>query len=479
VKCEDVGLVVGERTASGGRPIGTIGGAVIRIIQRVAWVGACVWLIFGSLYVSSTTKAASVSAGPISLVRPVPGFGPAHPVGCNPASTSAMTLTGTSPFEPLGGSVVNANNAKVSGLAGVNFGQLTLVGDIALGSQTPTGSLAVPAFAGPITAASGSFGLSSGSVSVSGAFVGLSQPPLGAASGLNAGSCYGWDSGDSDPATSAAQVRVDLRVPYVGQRTDSGGTSSISGIVVITTSWGCSRATISTSVCGTGTSLTFEEAAAPACVPVPSGAIGWWRGEVDFAAAVGPDLTGLSAFSPGMAGSGFALGRIELLAAPALPAVSTGLSLEAWVSPVMDEGVSQTIMSRWDFPSTDDSARSYWLRIDAGGQIVFETDETSTRRPEVLVAFAPGLLIGGPYHVAATWSPTSINIYVDGILHASKPSQGGQLNAASTTAFRIGSQTRGFGYAGLIDEPTVYDRALTATEIAAIAAAGTAGKCSA
>jgi hypothetical protein len=36
---------------------------------------------------------------------------------------------------------------------------------------------------------------------------------------------------------------------------------------------------------------------------------------------------------------------------------------------------------------------------------------------------------------------------------------------------------RGFGYDGLIDEPTVYDRALTATEIAAIAAAGSAGKC--
>ena len=198
---------------------------------------------------------------------------------------------------------------------------------------------------------------------------------------------------------------------------------------------------------------------------------------MNFVAAIGPDLAGLSAFSPGMAEFGFSLGRIEFLAAPALPAVSTGLSLEAWVSPAVDEGVSQTIMSRWDFPSTDDSARSYWLRIEDGGQIVFETDETSTRRPEVLVATAPGLLIGGPHHVAATWSSTSINIYVNGILLASKPSQGGQLNDASNTAFRIGSQTRGFGYAGLVDEPTVYDRALTATEVAAIAAAGTAGKC--
>ena len=209
--------------------MGTIGGAVIRIIRRVTWAGACLCLIFGSLYVSSTTKAASVSTGPISLVRPVPGFGPAHPTGCDPASTSAMTLTGTAPFDPVGGPVVNSSTAKVSGLAGINSGQLTLVGDIALGTQTPTSSPAVPAFAGPITAANGSFALSSGPVFVSGTFVGVSPPPLGAASGLNTGSCYGWDSGDSDPATSAAQVRVDLRVPYVGQRTDSGGTSAVRG----------------------------------------------------------------------------------------------------------------------------------------------------------------------------------------------------------------------------------------------------------
>jgi len=82
--------------------------------------------------------------------------------------------------------------------------------------------------------------------------------------------------------------------------------------------------------------------------------------------------------------------------------------------------------------------------------------------------------------VAATWSPTSINIYVDGILLASKPSQGGQLNAASNTAFRIGSQTRGFGYAASSTSQR-YNRALTATEIASIAAAAAAaaGKCSA
>jgi len=413
------------------------------------------------------------------MVAPSPGFGPANPAGCDPASTSALTLTGTNVFDPPGGPVVNTNTAKVSGLPGVVGGEFSLVGDISVGSQTATGASTGPAFAGLVTAASGSFGLSAGFVFVSGTFTGLSQPPPGAAVGLNVGSCYGWDSGDANPATSAAEVAVDLRMTFVGQRTDAGGTQAIAGIVTITTQRRCVRITTNTAACGSSTSVVFEEGAAPACLPVPPGAIGWWRGEVDLEAAVGPDLSGLSAFSPGRVGLGFALGRIELLAAPTLPAVSDGLTLEAWVSPVMDTGVSQTIMARWDFPSADDSARSYWLRIDPYplGQIVFETDDTSTRRPEVLAAVAPGLLAGGPHHVAATWSPTSIDVYVDGILLASKPSQGGQLNAAATTPFRIGSQTRGFGYAGLIDEPSVYGRALTATEIAAIAAAGAAGKC--
>lgn len=420
---------------------------------------------------ADTTNAAVSSIGPVPMIVPASGFGPAHPTGCDPSTTSSLRLIGTNPFERPGGPIVNTSHAKVSGLDGVDAGLLSLIGDITLGGQAATGTIAAPAFEGDVIGATGSFDVSSGSVFVSGTFVGSS--PTGV------GSCYGWDRGDSDPATSAAHVGIDLTVSYVGQRIDADGTRAIGGIVTITTSRSCALLTASTGVCGSAVSLVFAPGAGPTCVPVPPDAIGWWPGEVDFAAAIGPDLTGLSAFSPGKVGFGFALGSVELLSAPSLAVVNDGLTLEAWVSPALSSGLSQTIMSRWDFPSIDDSARSYWLRIDPipATRIVFETDESSTRRPEVLTADAPGLLDFNPHHVAATWSPTSIDIYLDGTLLASKLSQGGRLNDAATTDFRIGSQTRGFGYAGMIDEPTVYSRALSAGEIAAIAAAGAGGKC--
>ena len=108
---------------------------------------------------------------------------------------------------------------------------------------------------------------------------------------------------------------------------------------------------------------------------------------------------------------------------------------------------------------------------------MFETDETSTRRPEVLTAVAPQLLDGQLHHVAATWDRNRFALYIDGVELAAKASQGGTLNPASTTTVTIGGQIRGLPANGVIDEPTIYARALTSIEIAGIHLADSAGKC--
>jgi hypothetical protein len=41
----------------------------------------------------------------------------------------------------------------------------------------------------------------------------------------------------------------------------------------------------------------------------------------------------------------------------------------------------------------------------------------------------------------------------------------------------LGGQVRGFAFDGVIDEPTIYSRALSAAEVASIHLAGSAGKC--
>jgi len=159
-----------------------------------------------------------------------------------------------------------------------------------------------------------------------------------------------------------------------------------------------------------------------------------------------------------------------------LPTVSTAVTIEAWVTPVRNLRV-ETIAARWDFPSTDDSARTFALTLQPGGRLVFETDETSTRRPEVLSTTLPQSVDAAPHHIAATWDRNRITLFVDGIEVASKRSQGGTLNPASTTPVTIGGQVRGFAASSVIDEPTIYSRALTASEVTAIHQADLAGKC--
>jgi hypothetical protein len=187
-------------------------------------------------------------------------------------------------------------------------------------------------------------------------------------------------------------------------------------------------------------------------------------------------LTGTATYAPSRVGTGFEFDGTSSLSAPGLPALTSALTVEAWVRPASDT-VVQTIAARWDFPSTDDSARTFALTLQPGSRLVIETDETSTRRPEVPTATVPQLRDGRAHHVAATWDRNRIALFVDGAQVAGRQSRGGTLNRALTTALTVGGQTRGLPANGIIDEPTIYSRALDAGEVAAIHLAGRAGKC--
>lgn len=213
----------------------------------------------------------------------------------------------------------------------------------------------------------------------------------------------------------------------------------------------------------------------PPCVAPPTGVIGWWKGEGNLTAVVGPTLVGTPAYLLGRVGNGFVFNGSTALSTATLPTVSSAVTVEAWFTPVSNQRV-QTIAARWNFPSRDDSARSFSLALQ-DDRLVFETDETSSRRPEVLTATVPQIYDGAAHHVAATWDPARITLYIDGTQVATRRSQGGTLNPATTTAVIIGGQTRGFVANGMIDEPTMYNRALQVGEVAAIHTAGASGKC--
>ena len=235
------------------------------------------------------------------------------------------------------------------------------------------------------------------------------------------------------------------------------------------------------------TSASPDDAAAdvivvvPGCVVDPSDIIGWWPGEDDLNAAIGPDLVGPAGFGDALFGRGFALDGSHDLSAAGADAVITGVTVETWMKPTAPaDGRTQALISRWDAPSPDDASRSYALLLDPFANLVFMTDETSTRRPIDVRAPVPQVYDGEFHHVAATWDQQTITLYLDGFPIASSSSQGGLLNPAASTPIRIGSK-HGIGdpfrFIGVVDEPSVIRRALTAAEIESLVGAGPNGKC--
>jgi hypothetical protein len=86
------------------------------------------------------------------------------------------------------------------------------------------------------------------------------------------------------------------------------------------------------------------------------------------------------------------------------------------------------------------------------------------------------------HHVAVTKSGTTVKFYVDGVEEVAPPyvpefefTTNAAIGARGDISFPTGLQFNVF--LGAIDELALYNRALTAAEIAAIFQAGTAGKC--
>ena len=221
--------------------------------------------------------------------------------------------------------------------------------------------------------------------------------------------------------------------------------------------------------------------AAPAgsgCVVDTSTVIGWWPGDGTAAGRIGPGLTGSPSYTTAEVRQGFSLDGTGPLVTDQLPVVSSAVSVEAWIRP-QATGIVQAIFSRFTWPGGG-SEDSYLLMLSPSGGLWWATDDPSTMYPIPVEATVPQLFDGQFHHVAATWSTTSTDLYVDGTRVASTRSFGASVNPATTTTFGIGgSPGSGMAFKGVIDEPTVYHSALSASDIAAIYAAGSAGKCGA
>ncbi|MFA4873292.1 MAG: LamG-like jellyroll fold domain-containing protein [Patescibacteria group bacterium] len=209
------------------------------------------------------------------------------------------------------------------------------------------------------------------------------------------------------------------------------------------------------------------------CLPLPSDAAHWWRAEGNAQDSLGLNhgaLEGGTLYEAGKVGQGFSFDGIDdLVQIPTqgFPAGASDRTLEVWVK--IDALVVQEAYFA-GYGLFGATGASYNIGASFG-RLYF-----SSWGPDL---FGPQVELGQWHHVAVTNVGSFVTLYLDGV----------SVNSASLpidvppegTQFFIGKVGGEYGdirrLQGQVDEVSLYTRALTAEEIAAIYQAGSLGKC--
>lgn len=217
----------------------------------------------------------------------------------------------------------------------------------------------------------------------------------------------------------------------------------------------------------------------PTATVAPGGLIGWWAGDGNASDISGNgnngSLQGGAAFAVGKVGQSLLLNGsndfVEVLDSPSLE-VSSQLTLEAWIKPTDTSNFRQIISK---FGSSGNFAYQIGLAPSGG----LRTDLSQTGGPDYdQLTSPPNVITANAWnHVAATFNGGAAALYVNGVQVASSTMTITSINNAGNTNLNLGRDPVGGQYfGGLIDEASVYNRALTPDEITSIFNAGLAGK---
>jgi Concanavalin A-like lectin/glucanases superfamily len=225
-------------------------------------------------------------------------------------------------------------------------------------------------------------------------------------------------------------------------------------------------------------------------VPAPFGLVSWWRGEgtaSDLAGEADGVLYRGVKFAPGKVGQCFAFDGISSgINVPDVPALAltNSLTVEGWLFVPSAPSAPGMVLFRGDTRSGLDP---YYVSVepqeDTSGMLIFVVWGPDNTNASIKVPMP----LGAWTHVAATLDDCAglMRLYTNAVVAAEltttiRPL--GALDPDYQPGIGIGnhsSQPGRFNYPfrGLIDELSVYNRALSAHEIQAIYGAGSAGKC--
>lgn len=222
------------------------------------------------------------------------------------------------------------------------------------------------------------------------------------------------------------------------------------------------------------------------CTPAPEGLVAWWPAEGESVDIVsgnnGTAMNGVS-FAPGKVGQAFSFnGSASYIRVADNPSLhcTNALTIEAWVYP-SSLGTYHNIVSKWGL--IDALQTSYTTALVPDGRIslaVCASGDTSAT-PVVGTASTNSIAANQWTHFAATYDGLALRMYINGICESQVAYNQGIF--PGTEALAIGAAGVFAGgevlspFAGLIDEVAVYNRALSASEIAGIYKAVSLGKC--
>jgi hypothetical protein len=271
-----------------------------------------------------------------------------------------------------------------------------------------------------------------------------------------------------------------------------GSSSSTLGLTGITTNDAANYQVIITNLAGSTTSsvATLTVTVPGSCVEPPSNLVGWWPGEGnahDSASVDDGALEGGATFASGLVGQAFSFdgtnAYVEIPDAPALDPAN--LTLEAWVLfNSLDSAGSGGSPAGQQYIIFKQNTRSsgfegYYLgkeRGDSGDYFVFTV--TSAAGQPAQVVSSPTIATNTWYHIAAVRTSTNIQLYIDGAsigqAAAAWPQDYGTLPLFFGSS---GQSSWDHKLNGLLDEVSLYNRPLAASEIASIYNAGAGGKC--
>lgn len=225
----------------------------------------------------------------------------------------------------------------------------------------------------------------------------------------------------------------------------------------------------------------------PTCTPPPSGLVGWWPGEGSASDIVGTNngtLQGNLAYINGQVGLAFNFkatnADVKIPASPALNVGSGGgFTLESWIN--VSNATARTPIFEWNNGAGNWGVH-FWISPSFKGELYANVVDSGGGWHSL--SSAAGLVQSGIYkHVALTYDKASgiAKIYLNGNVVAQQFI--GSFTPLTSYDLYLGRRASGAPgdvgtLIGILDEPSVYNRALSSNEIAAIYNAGTAGKCS-